>query len=82
VWALDVVLEVEQHDESIRPGVPTGPRGLLRGYIEQGRLGVKKRPRIPRTLAPNLGSCLMAGSAGLGRQCPARAGGRNLGARA
>jgi 3-hydroxybutyryl-CoA dehydrogenase len=38
---LDVVLDIEEHYASIRPGIPEGPRRLLREYIEQGRLGVK-----------------------------------------
>ena len=38
---LDVVLAIEEHYASIRPGIPEGPRRLLRGYIDQGRLGVK-----------------------------------------
>jgi 3-hydroxybutyryl-CoA dehydrogenase len=38
---LDVVLDIEEHYASIRPGIPHGPRRLLREYIEQGRLGVK-----------------------------------------
>jgi 3-hydroxybutyryl-CoA dehydrogenase len=25
----------------VRPGIPEGPRKLLREYVEQGRLGVK-----------------------------------------
>jgi 3-hydroxybutyryl-CoA dehydrogenase len=38
---LDVVLDIEEHYASIRPGIPEGPRRLLRDYIQQGRLGVK-----------------------------------------
>jgi 3-hydroxybutyryl-CoA dehydrogenase len=38
---LDVVLDIEEHYASIRPGIPEGPRRLLRDYIEQGHLGVK-----------------------------------------
>jgi 3-hydroxybutyryl-CoA dehydrogenase len=38
---LDVVLDIEEHYASIRPGIPEGPRRLLREYIQQGRLGVK-----------------------------------------
>jgi 3-hydroxybutyryl-CoA dehydrogenase len=38
---LDVVLNIEEHYASVRPGLPDGPRKLLREYIEQGRLGVK-----------------------------------------
>ena len=38
---LDVVLNIEEHYASVRPGLPEGPRKLLREYIEQGRLGVK-----------------------------------------
>jgi len=38
---LDVVLDIEEHYASIRPGIPEGPRRLLRDQIEQGHLGVK-----------------------------------------
>lgn len=38
---LDVVLAIEEHYASVRPGIPEGPRQLLREYIDQGRLGVK-----------------------------------------
>jgi 3-hydroxybutyryl-CoA dehydrogenase len=38
---LDVVLNIEEHYASVRPGLPEGPRKLLREYIDQGRLGVK-----------------------------------------
>ena len=38
---LDVVLAIEEHYASVRPGLPDGPRKLLREYIDQGRLGVK-----------------------------------------
>src|SRR3712207_9582814 len=38
---LDVVLNIEEHYASVRPGLPDGPRELLRQYIDQGRLGVK-----------------------------------------
>ena len=38
---LDVVLDIEEHYASIRPGIPEGPRRLLRDQIEQGYLGVK-----------------------------------------
>jgi 3-hydroxybutyryl-CoA dehydrogenase len=38
---LDVVLAIEDHYASVRPGLPEEPRRLLREYIEQGRLGVK-----------------------------------------
>jgi 3-hydroxybutyryl-CoA dehydrogenase len=38
---LDVVLDIEEHYASVRPGIPEGPRKLLREYVEQGRLGVK-----------------------------------------
>jgi 3-hydroxybutyryl-CoA dehydrogenase len=40
---LDVVLNIEEHYASVRPGLPVGPRKLLREYIDQGRLGVKSR---------------------------------------
>jgi 3-hydroxybutyryl-CoA dehydrogenase len=38
---LDVVLNIEEHYASLRPGLPEEPRRLLREYIEQGRLGLK-----------------------------------------
>lgn len=38
---LDVVLDIEEHYAAVRPGIPEGPRALLRQYIAQGRLGVK-----------------------------------------
>ncbi len=38
---LDVVLDIEEHYAEVRPGLPKGPRDLLRRYLEQGRLGVK-----------------------------------------
>jgi 3-hydroxybutyryl-CoA dehydrogenase len=38
---LDVVLDIEEHYAAVRPGLPEGPRALLRSYLEQGRLGVK-----------------------------------------
>lgn len=38
---LDVVLDIEEHYAQLRPGLPEGPRTLLRDYIGQGRLGVK-----------------------------------------
>ena len=38
---LDAVLNVEKHCASPTPGLPEEPRGLLREYIEQGRLGLK-----------------------------------------
>jgi 3-hydroxybutyryl-CoA dehydrogenase len=38
---LDVVLDIEEHYANVRPGIPEGPRKLLREYIGQGRLGVK-----------------------------------------
>ena len=38
---LDVVLDIEEHYASIRPGLPEEPRRLLRDHIEQGHLGVK-----------------------------------------
>jgi 3-hydroxybutyryl-CoA dehydrogenase len=38
---LDVVLDIEEHYAQVRPGVPEGPRTLLRNYIDEGRLGVK-----------------------------------------
>lgn len=38
---LDVVLDIEEHYAADRPGLPEGPRRLLRSMVEQGRLGVK-----------------------------------------
>jgi 3-hydroxybutyryl-CoA dehydrogenase len=38
---LDVVLDIEEHYAAVRPGLPEGPRKLLRQYIDQGRLGRK-----------------------------------------
>lgn len=38
---LDVVLDIEEHYAETRPCVPSGPRELLRKYIDEGRLGVK-----------------------------------------
>ena len=38
---LDVVLNIEEHYASVRPGLPGEPRALLREYIDDGRLGVK-----------------------------------------
>lgn len=38
---LDVVLDIEEHYAAIRPGLPVGPRELLKQYIKDGRLGMK-----------------------------------------
>jgi 3-hydroxybutyryl-CoA dehydrogenase len=38
---LDVVLNIEEHYASVRPGLPEGPRKLVRKMIDEGRLGVK-----------------------------------------
>jgi 3-hydroxybutyryl-CoA dehydrogenase len=38
---LDVVLNIEEHYASVRPGLPEGPRKLLHEMIDEGRLGVK-----------------------------------------
>lgn len=38
---LDVVLDIEEHYAAIRPGLPVGPRELLKKYISEGRLGIK-----------------------------------------
>ena len=38
---LDVVLDIEEHYAAERPGLPEGPRRLLREMLEQGRLGDK-----------------------------------------
>ncbi len=38
---LDVALDIENGYAAERPGLPEGPRSLLREYVEQGFLGVK-----------------------------------------
>jgi 3-hydroxybutyryl-CoA dehydrogenase len=38
---LDVTLAVEEHYATIRDGIPTAPRDLLRDYVNKGFLGVK-----------------------------------------
>lgn len=38
---LDVVLNIEEHYASVRPGLPDGPRKLLHELVDAGRLGVK-----------------------------------------
>jgi 3-hydroxybutyryl-CoA dehydrogenase len=38
---LDVVLNIEEHYASVRPGLAAEPRELLRRQIDEGRLGVK-----------------------------------------
>jgi 3-hydroxybutyryl-CoA dehydrogenase len=38
---LDVVLDIEDHYASTRPGLPEEPRKLLHEYIDEGKLGVK-----------------------------------------
>ena len=38
---LDVILEIEEYYATLNPSLPTGPRELLRKYIEKGKLGVK-----------------------------------------
>jgi 3-hydroxybutyryl-CoA dehydrogenase len=38
---LDVTLAVEEHYATIRGGIPTAPRDLLRDYVDKGFLGVK-----------------------------------------
>jgi 3-hydroxybutyryl-CoA dehydrogenase len=38
---LDVVLNIEEHYASVRPGLPEGPRKLLRKLVDEGKLGVK-----------------------------------------
>lgn len=38
---LDVVLDIEEHYAAERPGIPEGPRKLLREYIAKGWLGRK-----------------------------------------
>ena len=38
---LDVVLAIEEHYAAVRPGLPAGPRKLLRDQIDRGQLGTK-----------------------------------------
>ncbi|MET9328047.1 3-hydroxyacyl-CoA dehydrogenase family protein [Tsukamurella sp. NPDC003166] len=38
---LDVVLDIEEHYAQQHPNLPTGPRELLRRYVDEGKLGVK-----------------------------------------
>jgi 3-hydroxybutyryl-CoA dehydrogenase len=38
---LDVVLNIEEHYAAVRPGLPEGPRKLVRKMIDEGRIGVK-----------------------------------------
>ncbi len=38
---LDVTLAVEEHYATIRDGIPTAPRELLRDYVDKGFLGIK-----------------------------------------
>jgi 3-hydroxybutyryl-CoA dehydrogenase len=38
---LDVVLDIEEHYCTEHPEYPEGPRRVLRGYVQQGRLGIK-----------------------------------------
>jgi 3-hydroxybutyryl-CoA dehydrogenase len=38
---LDVVLSIEEHYASVRPGLPEGPRELLHKLVDEGKLGVK-----------------------------------------
>ncbi len=38
---LDVVLDIEEHYAAELPGLPAGPRQLLKRYVEAGHLGVK-----------------------------------------
>ena len=38
---LDVVLNIEEHYASVRPGLPDEPRKLLQEHIDRGELGVK-----------------------------------------
>jgi 3-hydroxybutyryl-CoA dehydrogenase len=38
---LDVILNIEEHYASVRPGLPETPRKLLHEYIDRGKLGVK-----------------------------------------
>ena len=38
---LDVVLDIEEHYAAVRPGIPAGPRQLLKRYVGQGHFGIK-----------------------------------------
>jgi 3-hydroxybutyryl-CoA dehydrogenase len=38
---LDVVLDIEEHYASLRPGIPDGPRKLLKNYLVRGWAGRK-----------------------------------------
>ncbi|MEU8588775.1 3-hydroxyacyl-CoA dehydrogenase family protein [Streptomyces sp. NPDC048664] len=38
---LDVALDIEEHYAAEHPGLPWGPRALLRSYVDAGHLGVK-----------------------------------------
>ncbi|MFL5862210.1 MAG: 3-hydroxyacyl-CoA dehydrogenase family protein [Solirubrobacteraceae bacterium] len=38
---LDVVLNIEEHYATVRPGLPEGPRKLLHKLVDEGKLGVK-----------------------------------------
>jgi 3-hydroxybutyryl-CoA dehydrogenase len=38
---LDVVLAIEEHYATVRPGLPEGPRAILREQVNKGRLGTK-----------------------------------------
>ena len=38
---LDVVLDIEEHYAQVLPGLPEGPRRLLREHVERGHLGAK-----------------------------------------
>jgi 3-hydroxybutyryl-CoA dehydrogenase len=57
---LDVVLDIEEHYCAEHPEYPEGPRRVLRGYVQQGRLGVKSGAGFyddyPRPSQPSLAS--------------------------
>jgi 3-hydroxyacyl-CoA dehydrogenase len=38
---LDVVLDIEEHYAAERQGIPPAPREYLKGFIGEGKLGVK-----------------------------------------
>jgi 3-hydroxybutyryl-CoA dehydrogenase len=38
---LDVVLDIEEHYATLRPGIPAGPRELLKSYLAKGWAGRK-----------------------------------------
>lgn len=41
VVGLDVVMDIEQHYADARGNISAEPREYLKGFLQQGRLGVK-----------------------------------------